>query len=170
MEKRIIGLQGLRAVAFIAIFISHTSVGNFTQFGDWGVSIFLILSGFVMALSYLNREESISLTPRSVIGFAWNKIKKLYSLHIVMMLSCILIALYDVFIIHTITIKKLIIDVFLHTFLLQIWIPNSQYYVTLNVVSWHLCVCVLLYLVFPFVLKFFDGMIKNMMLIMPLLC
>lgn len=151
--KKIDGLQGLRAVAFIAIFISHTSVGNYSKLGAWGVSIFLVLSGFVMVYSYWNKRELISLMPKDVIGFAWNKIKKLYPLHIVMMLSCILIALYDVFIIHVLTIRKLIVDVVLHTFLLQIWIPDSTYYMTLNGVSWYLCVCVLLYLVFPFALK-----------------
>lgn len=68
--KKIDGLQGLRAVAFIAIFISHTSVGNYSKLGAWGVSIFLVLSGFVMVYSYWNKREMISLMPKDVIGFA----------------------------------------------------------------------------------------------------
>lgn len=168
MKEKIKSLQGLRAVAFIVIFISHTSIGNLSKLGAWGVSIFLILSGFVMILSHWNRRDQISLTPKDIVSFAWNKIKKLYPLHIVMMVACILIALYAVFIIHTMTLKKLVIDIFLHTFLLQIWIPNSEYYMTLNGVSWYLCVCVLLYLTFPFVLKclnWFDKRYKHSMII-----
>lgn len=44
--------QGLRAVAFGAIFISHLGIGNFGALGAWGVSVFLVLSGFLMVNSY----------------------------------------------------------------------------------------------------------------------
>jgi len=70
-------LQGLRAIAIIAIFISHSELGKFEYFGAWGVSVFFVLSGFLMLFNYLPREEY----PEFGFGFAWGKIKKLYPLH-----------------------------------------------------------------------------------------
>lgn len=41
-------LQGLRTMAFAAIFLSHTGIGYLGALGAWGVSVFFVLSGFVM--------------------------------------------------------------------------------------------------------------------------
>lgn len=41
----------------------------------------------------------------------------------------------------------------LHTLLLQIWIPNSAFYETLNGVAWYLCVCAFTYFCFPLILN-----------------
>lgn len=52
--KKIQSLQGLRAVAFIFILISHCGI-NFGGFGEWGVSVFFILSGFLMSYNYVGK-------------------------------------------------------------------------------------------------------------------
>ena len=56
-RQRINSLQGLRAIAFLAIFISHAGLGNYGCLGAWGVSVFFLLSGFLMTLSQLNKED-----------------------------------------------------------------------------------------------------------------
>lgn len=42
-------LQGMRALAFIGIFSEHAGL---THLGSWGVSCFLLLSGFLMYYNY----------------------------------------------------------------------------------------------------------------------
>jgi len=58
-------------------------------------------------------------------------------------------------------IKKLLLDIFLHSFLIQIWIPNSEYYSTLNGPAWYMCVCVFSYFCFPVVLKYIKSLKNN---------
>lgn len=147
MEKKVkmAQFQGLRTAAFLAIFISHANIGPFGAMGAWGVSVFFCVSGFLMAYNYLPREEK----PEFGLGFVWNKIKKLYPLHIATMLGMVL---YYVLVFHT-PAKELLISAVLHTALIQIWVPLAKYYVTLNGVAWYLCACAFCYLCFPLVLK-----------------
>lgn len=53
MEKRqkIKSLEAIRAIAFVAVCLSHSEIKTFCSMGHWATSIFLILSGFVTALS-----------------------------------------------------------------------------------------------------------------------
>lgn len=50
-------LQGLRAIAFLAIFLSHSGIGPFGCFGAWGVSLFLMMSGFFDVISISSKIE-----------------------------------------------------------------------------------------------------------------
>ena len=103
-----------------------------------------------MTHNYLNNDKSIE----STFSFAWGKIKKLYPLHIITMLLSVRYALYmngDM--------AKTGFDIGIHTLLLQPWIPNKQFYATLNTPSWYLSACFFLYLCFPIVYK----LIKNHM-------
>lgn len=154
--KRINSLQGLRAIAFLAIYISHTGIAKLGALGAWGVSVFLVLSGFVMVLNYWFKET----VPSVSVGFVWNRIKKLYPLHIATMLCLVLLRIYSIFVVGG-DIKKLIIDIILHSTLTQIWIPKIEYYKTLNGLSWYLCVCVFIYFMFPLLLRLIKKFKKN---------
>lgn len=147
-SRRIDSIQGLRAVAFVGIFISHSYLGSYEAFGVWGVSVFLVLSGFLMSYAWLQKE----IKPENAIRFAIKKIMKLYPLHIAMMIMCALPALYKVIFGKTSAVK-LIIDIVLHSSLTQVWVPYSKYYQTLNGPAWYLSVMVFLYLMFPLLLK-----------------
>lgn len=140
--------QGLRAVAFGAIFISHLGIGNLGALGAWGVSVFLVLSGFLMVNSYWLKEKQ----PVFGVAFAYQKIKRLYPLHIATMLCAALLRVYSILIGNE-TYPKLLLDIALHSVLIQIWIPNGRYYSTLNGVSWYLCACAFAYFCFPIILK-----------------
>ena len=140
-------LQGLRAVAILAIFISHTGIGSLGALGAWGVSVFFVLSGFLMLYNYLPRETM----PKFNFSFVWSKIKRLYPLHIITMLLAAFYAIMT-----TKAVAKTILDIGIHSLLVQMWIPNVKYYATLNGPSWYLCASIFLYLMFPLMLKFFK--------------
>lgn len=145
--------QGLRAVAFCAIFLCHTGIGKFGCLGAWGVSVFLVLSGFLMTVNYWEREIH-----ESRVSFVWRKIKKLYPLHLVTMMGMALIHIYSILIGFEEP-RKLIVDILLHSALVQVWIPF--WHSTLNDPAWYLCVCVFVYALFPTVLRYIRNISKE---------
>lgn len=72
-EKKIPSLQGVRAMAFLSIFLFHITVVG--RWGPYGVSIFLVLSGFLMSYHYGSKCERL---PRGIVSrlrYAYQKIK-----------------------------------------------------------------------------------------------
>lgn len=134
-------LQGLRAIAFLAIFLSHSGIGPFGCFGAWGVSLFLMMSGFLMSYRYLQKSN----TPTFGFSFVWSKLKKLYPLHIIMMIAKLPFAFVYLFR-GWISLALLLVAICLNVTLLQIWIPNESLYTLLNGPSWFMCVIALAYL------------------------
>ncbi len=55
-SKKITSLQCLRGIAFLGIFFQHCGIG---LWGTQGVSVFLVLSGFLMVYTYYSREEEL---------------------------------------------------------------------------------------------------------------
>lgn len=55
-KQIILPIQGLKAIAFIGIFLPHTDMAIFSSFWPWGVSIFIILSGFLMMINYNEKQ------------------------------------------------------------------------------------------------------------------
>ena len=101
-----------------------------------------------MVNSYWFKEKQ----PEFGVRFVYQKIKRLYPLHIATMLCASLLRVYSI-IIGRETYPKLLLDISLHSTLTQIWIPNGLYYNTLNGVAWYLCACAFSYLCFPIILK-----------------
>lgn len=152
MGEKITSFQGLRAVAFLAIFVSHAGIAPVSFLGAWGVSIFLCLSGFLMALRYYpNPKKS------GGIALAKKKISKLYPLHVVMRMFA---AIYGIIALDS-SLPDVAIGIIIQTLLIQSWIPISKYYYALNGVAWYLSVCVFIYACFPHVLQFAKNKIRK---------
>lgn len=146
--KKIESLQTLRGIAFLSILSLHTGV---FPAGAWGVSVFFILSGFLMAYSYYDKQIDSSFG--GCIQFSVKKIKKLYPLHIVTLIIMVPLVLIRLFTSYSLEKAiRLVIYAVLNVFLLQAWIPNSNAYFSYNGVSWYLSVCVLLYALFPIII------------------
>ena len=90
MSDKLTQIQGVRALAMLGIFITHTAVwfsddlGAFARisgrFGGAGVATFLILSGFLLAY----KQKLIpAIERRGVIKAAWKKASKLYVLYLI---------------------------------------------------------------------------------------
>lgn len=146
---KILSLQTVRALAFLGIFTSHCGV---TYLGPWGASVFFVLSGFVMVFTYSDKNMDTSM--RSNFQFSLKKIKKLYPLHIVMMISAIPIIIWDIMQNDSArTYVVSIIKVFLNIFLVQTWVAKSSAYFSMNGVAWYLSVCLFIYMMFPLLMK-----------------
>ncbi len=147
--SKIISLQALRAIAFLGILTSHVKASDL---GSWGVSIFIILSGFVMYLTY--RERNLPDDMHGALSFSIMKLKKLYPLHVITMLLSLVLIILDQ--IGRFTIKFIVFHigmVILNIFLLQDWVPSSYVYFSLNGVAWYLSFCLFMYFMFPFIMK-----------------
>ena len=152
-DKKIESLQSLRALAFLGIFFSHAEFG--IKWPNIGVSTFFVLSGFLMYLKYDNNSfEKISV--KDNLFFSWNKIKKIYPLHIITMIFAVVLDLLWIYK-RGVRIKSLIGvvgKIFLNITLLQTWVPNRIVNVCLNGVAWYLSVTCFLYFIYPYICRF----------------
>jgi peptidoglycan/LPS O-acetylase OafA/YrhL len=154
MRKRITSLQGIRLIAFFGVFISHSNIDQLSSGGAWGVSVFLILSGFLMIYSYYDTNKLTTSTIKENLQFGVKKIGRLYYLHIAMLLVSIPFQQSA----NTIASEStcLASKVILNTSLLQSWIPKKDVFFSLNAVSWYLSDLLFLYVMFPCVLRLMN--------------
>lgn len=150
---RITSLQALRALAFFGIFFSHTI--RPTMWAVLSVSVFYVMSGFLMYYRY--EEKEIRSSVKGNFLFALSKIKKMYPLHIITLVLALLMNI--VLDIHNNVMNAeygmdLLIRSLLDVPLLSAWAPD---YGSVNGVAWFLSVTLFLYFCFPF----FKGGIKK---------
>ncbi len=158
-NSKLDSIQVLRFLAFLVVFLSHI-VTNSPVAGGAGVSIFIVLSGFLMIYNYWEKDRGIQkYSLFQSFRFSLDKVKKLYPLHILMMLPAIVLQIYN----YKITGAgmqfasiDLLKKVAAHIFLVQAWFPDVKMYFSLNVVSWYLSVCVVLYFSFPYIFRWFK--------------
>lgn len=140
-SNKITSIQALRGIAFLGIASFHCGL---SLFGPWSVSIFFVLSGFLMMYSYNNRSLECSL--KNSFAFSLHKIKKLYPLYLLTSLAMVILE------------KETSIKILaLNTFLLQSWVPDSNINYSLNGVAWFYSDMLFLYLMFPLVRKAIKG-------------
>ncbi len=142
-EKNTNSLQALRAIALVGVFLAHAQAKH--SWAVLSVSIFFVLSGFLLFIRYENKVFTCSL--KNNIEFSINKIKKLYPLHIITMVFGVILRLYNVYLegLSLKSVAAVIRDLFLNITLLQTWYPKSEVNVSLNGVSWFLSVMMFLF-------------------------
>ncbi len=143
--KRNESLQALRGIGFLAVFLYHAGV--LKSGGTWGVSLFFILSGFLLMQRSADKEAQ-KPTLAGNIHYSLKKIGKLYPLHIFMTIIAV-----PIFIIRTRGDSVLLraFKVFLNVTLLQSWFPPESLRYTMNNLSWFLSVMMFLYFMFPWI-------------------
>lgn len=159
-KKKFENFEGLKCIAYLCVFFQHTGF-KYLKFGGFGVSLLLILSGFLLTYNYYNEDRLDKCSIKNNIKFAIKKIKPLYFLHIVCLIFYIpLLFVGNVHYSAKIAIYKILSNIFL----VQEWIPMDNS--SLNECSWYLCVMMFCYFVFPYLLKYFE---KNKINNKPLL-
>ncbi len=146
-KTRIPSLQGVRAAAFLGIFLNH-SLSGAANLGAGGVSVFLVLSGFLMTYSYWDRSFGARRTTvPDCLRFAWRKVRPLYVLHLLTL--AVMLAL-DLILgkLPGQKLSELLCRVGLNVLLLQAWVPSSSYYFSVNAVAWYLSTAFYSYFIF----------------------
>lgn len=117
------------------------------------MSIFFVLSGFVLVYRYYNSRELDNCSIINNLKFAIKKIKKLYLLHILCMLAMMIFFFVGD---KKETINyEFLLRIILNCLLLQEWFPFESR--SINGVSWFLCTILLGYFIFPWILKLFKN-------------
>ena len=148
-KKLISSLQGLRAVAFLSVVLSHCGA---PWLGPWAISVFVALSGFLMTCNYYDRPRTAPGL-RSAMVFSLQKIRKLYPLHLIMMAAALLLVLKGLLVQPSARgVLSCAAQLVVSIFLLQTWIPSSRFWFCLNGVAWYLSVQAFLYAIFPWLL------------------
>ncbi|PZV40518.1 acyltransferase family protein [Mesorhizobium kowhaii] len=141
-------LTGLRFFAAFAIVLHHIG-GLFgipaTTFQGWnlahGVSVFFVLSGFVLTYSYpaLNK-------PGDTRQFYSGRIARILPAHLITLLAAVALG-----------VPFAAPYFFANAFLLQSWIPTGDYFFSYNAVSWSISTEMGFYLVFPLLIRNFAS-------------
>lgn len=148
-------LQVLRCLALLGVMSTHTGY----QFpyriyaGAWGVSVFLVLSGFTMIYSYYGQGRISEVSVGRSIAFSYNKVKRLYPLHAVATL--IMFAGSFVNGTNIFSMRMAVTRLVLNLLLIQEYFPFQDQ--SICIVSWYLCVVVLSYFVFPWILRWMEN-------------
>lgn len=135
-------LQSLRGIGAIMIFIHHFGFEGdvVTSFGDFGVCLFMMLSGFVLAFSFQGRGER-KVMHYSVRAFMISRVIKIYPLYLVAWVMSVLLIKFG-------SSPLCIVSSLL---MLQSWIPDRQVYFGINGPAWFISDLMFCYLLFlPF--------------------
>ena len=152
-NNRIVSLQILRAVAFLMIFFFHTNIG---RYGPLAVSIFFVLSGFVMIYSKKNMNQSITF--KNSFKFSIDRVRKLYILHIIAMIVCVIsMLIIEIHQGNNINYINIIIKMLFNMFLVQSLVPNNIIYSSLNGVAWYLSASLFIYMFYPLINRYLNG-------------
>ena len=150
MKEKLNGLDAVRTLACLAIFTFHC---HLNRLGPWAVSVFFILSGFLLVYNYLDRDMPEKPGIKYCFGFSVKRIKKLYPLHII----CLCVTFVFVIVIRRFNMsgeqwRFMISTFFASAALVQSWVPDQEFAMNLNGVAWYLSDLVFLYMCFPLIL------------------
>lgn len=165
----ITSLQALRWFAIFAIFLSHLNFFEKSEYallyqylffsgGPVGVSIFIILSGFVITINYYNKTSDLSFT--NAKRFTLKRIQKFYKLHILTLLLALPFAIAAIVKNYDLIFNNLI-KLLLNLLLLQSFVPMQGVYFSCNAVSWYLSTSLLFYLCTYFIFKLLHKMVTG---------
>lgn len=151
-ENKNSAIQALRGLAFLLIFLHHSGLINIAGLG---VSLFFIMSGFLLARKYSGKENENKLGKPFI--FFLKHIKKLYILHLITLVIAIPFSIYALLIVSG---QKLDFTFFgsllANITLTHSLIPIKRYYMSFNGVSWFLSSIAILYLLFPAIVKLLN--------------
>ena len=139
MQNKILVFQGLRGWAIFLVFLSHCEhlynvdgINRFKAFGGAGVSLFILLSGFLLAKKYIGS----GLKTDSSLVLYKKRWSQFYKIHFITLLMAIPFS----FTLLRIDFFKWFVIFFTNLTLIQTLFPFSSLYFSLNAVSWFLSI------------------------------
>lgn len=153
MKIRLNSLQFLRFLAFIGVFLLHAcpegigplSVQDLANCAFFSVSFFIVLSGFVSALSTSDEISTWKDHVKTVGKYLWKKLKQFYPLYIVLLTMSLFYYLIPFLISRSTTqIKVLVLQYFKCALLIETWIDHDYFYMVWA--AWFLSVIFFMYI------------------------
>ncbi|MEO5669069.1 MAG: acyltransferase [Ramlibacter sp.] len=140
--RNIAALTGFRFVAAMMVFFSHFAIPGLsgtafrmTQAGYAGVTLFFVLSGFVIAYNYLERFEQ-GMTAGSIKEYLIARFARVYPLYFLLIVAGWLM-------------QGAGAPPWTHLLAIQTWSADSDLAFSINGPAWSIGVEVFLYLMFP---------------------
>ena len=158
----VLPFQGIRAIAIFAILIYHCGNPEMYQLATWSVSVFFILSGFLIGRKGPDENVVGNISIKTCGLYMWKHIKKLYPLHLIMLLISIPVSgmIEDI---EMNGIEKLpfwVIVFGMNVTLTKSWYPN--YYFGFNGVAWFLSTYAVLCFLSPVLFVRFKELRKKL--------
>jgi peptidoglycan/LPS O-acetylase OafA/YrhL len=158
-KKYFIGMQILRAFAFMGVFLIHVTWVQ-PVFACWSITVFLMLSGFLNVLH--GYEKNISYDFKSSIKYGVKKVKNIYPLHLLMLFFAFLLYVFSFRSEIMVDFKEQVVILALrllsNIFLLSDWGPKSGWFYNVfseyNIVTWYLSLSLLLFILSPVLMAF----------------
>lgn len=132
----ILNLQSLRGICALLIIIHHFGFNAMEPLGVWSVTLFAMLSGFVLSKALAPRAETKSLP--STGSFMKKRMARVYPLYFAGMLWALLMMKFQ-------TTPGIIAA---NILMIQSWIPDESVYYAVNAPSWFVSGLILRYLLF----------------------
>jgi len=169
-KKKLHQLTSLRGIAawWVVLYHSRLFLNDyvdkdfmiFLSYGYLAVDLFFILSGFVIYLNY--HATVINEIPRSVLHFYWNRLARIYPVHVIMLLAYLLLAFVFINFSSSGTAPQTYTtESFLKSlFLIQTWFGSGP--LSWNVPSWSISSEWAVYLFFPLIIYFMSRYIASL--------
>lgn len=148
-REKLSSFDALRVYSCFAVMSYHAYI---TLWGYSGLSVFFVMSGFLCVYNYFGDGKTSKLGLRESLSFSLKKIKKLYPLHLVMLVYPLITQLYGL-LNGLLPAWRFFTKLAANVLLVHAWIPVNEYYFSFNVPSWYLSAMMFLYLMLPFVLR-----------------
>ena len=142
-RRRIDGLQILRGLFTVMIFLSHLPFPCHTYFykpSECAVTFFFMLSGFILCRAY---EGRVSRGEVTIPRFMTSRLIRIYPLHIIGFVGALILTLAIGF-----GTPLSPLSVSANLLLIQSWFPTQDIYYSCNGVSWFLSSLLFCYLMF----------------------
>ena len=133
--QRYDNLQALRGIGAVLILIHHSGATGYVaaSLGDYGVSFFFMLSGFVLANAYAGRDIRFG-------KFMKGRLVKLYPVYLLTLVLAVALQPARTFSYPLAPVLDLL--------MLQSWVPNPDIYFSGNAVSWFISTLLFCYVMF----------------------
>lgn len=120
------------------------------------MSLFIFLSGFLVAYTHISRHSGQNPI-KWAVSYTKKKLGSFYFLHLIMFIAALLLLSASAIYSNSVTgewMVTMITNGLLNLTLLQSWVPDSSVYFSYNAVAWYLSITVFFYLMTPFIFHF----------------
>jgi peptidoglycan/LPS O-acetylase OafA/YrhL len=151
-DRRLPALTGMRIFAALAVYLSHVGpphgspevLKTFMESGYAGVTVFFVLSGFVLAVNYFREMTSLHLVP--AYNYFIARIARVYPLYV-------LLLFYFVVSMHAH--GESVSGWWRNLLVIQTWSPDIAHAYSFDAPSWSVSVEFFLYACFPLLIPLF---------------